>query len=105
MTGYYRLSASSLDVDDLSEKQRKGLLRYLVPVALPGRLAAAESHQRKGVGSILLTDALQRVAQASRDVVVHAVTIDALSDRAAGFYQRRDFTPMPNWPLKLFLPI
>ena len=104
MTGYYRLSASSLDVDDLSEKQRKGLLRYLVPVALPGRLAAAESHQRKGVGSILLTDGLKRVAQASRAVAVHVVTVDALCDRV-GFYQRRDFIPMPDRPLKLFLPI
>ena len=75
------------------------------PVVLLGRLAVAESHQSKGLGSILLADALQRVAQASQVLAVYAVVVDALNDRAAGFYQQFGFIPLPSQPLKLFLPM
>ena len=94
---------ASQNIDDLPEKSRKGLPRYPVPVALPGRLVVAESHQGKGVGSILLADALERIVKVNQVMAIFAVTVDALNDRAAKFYQRRDFTPMPNQPLKLFL--
>ncbi len=94
---------TSQNIDDLPEKSRKGLPRYPVPAVLPGRLAVAESHQGKGFGSFLFTDALKRISQASQAMAVYAVTVDALNDRVAEFYQRRDFTPMPDWSLKLFL--
>jgi predicted N-acetyltransferase YhbS len=81
------------------------LPRYPVPVVLLGRLAVAKSHQNKGLGSLLLTDALQRVLQASQVMAVYAVVVDALNERAAEFYQQFGFIPMPSQPLKLFLPI
>ena len=96
---------TSQNIDDLPEEQRKGLPRYPVPVALPGRLAVAESYQGNGVGSILLADALERIVKVNQVMAVHAVTVDALNDRVAEFYQRRDFTPMPDRPLKLYLTI
>ena len=79
--------------------------KYPVPVVLLGRLAVAKSHQNKGLGSLLLTDSLQRVLQASQVMAVYAVVVDALNDRAAEFYQQFGFIPMPSQPLKLFLPI
>ena len=94
---------ASQNIDDLPEKSRKGLPRYPVPVALPGRLAVAESYQGNGVGSILLADALERIVKVGQVMAIFAVTVDALNDRVAEFYQRRDFTPMPDRPLKLFL--
>ena len=103
--GYYGLCACSLDADDLPEEQRRGLPRYPVPVALLGRLAVAEFHQGKGVGSILLTDALERIVEVNQVMAVHAVVVDALNDRAAGFYQQFGFVPLPDQPLKLHLTI
>ncbi len=88
LVGYYSLSAFSLDVNDLPEKLRKGLPRYPVPAVLLGRFAVAEFHQGKGFGSFLFTDALKRISQASQAMAVYAVTVDALNDRAAEFYQR-----------------
>ena len=105
VAGYYSLSAGSLDATNLPEDYRRRLPRYPVPVVLLGRLAVAESHQGKGLGSILLADALQRVAQASQVMAVYAVIVDALNNRAAEFYRQFGFIPLPSQPLRLFLPL
>ncbi|MEN8166773.1 MAG: GNAT family N-acetyltransferase [Pseudomonadota bacterium] len=103
--GYYGLSAGSLDATDLPEALQHRLPKYPVPVVLLGRLAVAESHQGKGLGSILLADALQRIVQASQVMAVYAVVVDALNERAAEFYQQFGFIHLPSQPLKLFLPM
>ncbi|MDT8321737.1 MAG: GNAT family N-acetyltransferase [Xanthomonadales bacterium] len=103
--GYYSLSAGSLDAADLPEKLRRRLPKYPVPVVLLGRLAVAESHQGRGLGSILLGDALQRVARASEVMAVYAVVVDALNNQAAEFYRQFGFIPLPSQPRKLFLPM
>ena len=105
IVGYYSLSAGSLNAADLPEKLRRRLPKYPLPVVLLGRLAVDESHQGTGLGSILLADALQRIAQASQVMAVYAVIVDALNDRAAEFYQQFGFIPLPSQPLKLFLPL
>jgi len=105
VAGFYSLSAGSLTATDLPDKLQRRLPRYPVPVVLLGRLAVAESHQSKGLGSILIADALQRIAQANQVMAVYAVVVDALHDRAAAFYRQFGFTPLPSQPLKLFLPM
>jgi predicted N-acetyltransferase YhbS len=74
-------------------------------VVLLGRLAVGESHQGKGLGSILLADALRRIGKASQVMAVYAVVVDALNDQAADFYRQFGFIPLPSQPLKLFLPM
>ncbi len=103
--GYYSLSASSLNAADLPQKFRHRLPKYPVPVVLLGRLAIAESHQGRGLGSILVADSLQRIAQASQVMAVYAVVVDALNHRVAEFYRQFGFIPLPSQPLKLFLPM
>ena len=51
----------------------------------------------------LFTDALKRISQASQAMAVYAVVVDALNDRAAGFYQQLGFVPLLGQPLKLYL--
>jgi GNAT superfamily N-acetyltransferase len=102
---YYSLSAGSLDAEALPEAYRRRLPRYPVPVVLLGRLAVATSHQGQGVGAILLADALRRVASASRAMAVYAVIVDALHHRAADFYRKFGFIPLPSRPRTLFLPL
>ncbi len=102
---YYSLSAGSLVATALPQAFRRRLPRYPVPVVLQGRLAVAESHQGMGLGSILLADALQRIAQASQVMAVYAVVVDALNDQAAKFYRQFGFISLPSQPLKLFLPM
>ena len=103
--GYYSLSAGSLNAEDLPKGLHRRLPRYPVPIVLLGRLAVAKSHQRHGLGSILLADALKRVVQASQVMAVYALVVDALQDRAAEFYKQFGFIALPSKPLKLFLPM
>ena len=102
VTGYYSLSAGSLDATDLQEELRRRLPRYPVPVVL---LAVGKSHQGKGLGAIQLADALRRIAQASQVMAVYTVVVDALNDRAAKFYRQFGFITLLGQRLKLFLPM
>jgi predicted N-acetyltransferase YhbS len=65
----------------------------------------AESHQGKGLGSILLANALQRIARASQVMAVYAVVIDALHVRPTAYYRQFGFIPRPSQPLKRCLPM
>ncbi|MGV0006185.1 MAG: GNAT family N-acetyltransferase [Candidatus Porifericomitaceae bacterium WSBS_2022_MAG_OTU9] len=103
--GYYSLSAASIDTAKLAEKLRRRLPRHPVPVVLLGRLAVAKSHQRQGLGAILIADALQHIAHASQVIAVYAVVVDALNEQMAKFYRQFGFMPLPSQPLKLFLPM
>ena len=103
--GYYSLSAGSLAAADLPEKLRHRLPRYPVPVALMGCLAVDKSYQGKGLGAVLIADALQRIALASQVMAVYAVVVDALNESAAEFYRQFGFIQLPSQPLKLFLPM
>jgi predicted N-acetyltransferase YhbS len=105
IVGYYALSAGSLEASDLPMELRRRLPKYPVPVVLLGRLAVNLSQQRKGLGALLLADALKRIAQISHVMAVYAVIVDALDMRAAQYYQQFGFSPLPSQPLKLFLPV
>jgi predicted N-acetyltransferase YhbS len=58
-----------------------------VPVALIGRLAVDKKFQDKGLGSILLADACQKITQASAVLAVAGIIIDAKDDKAISFYK------------------
>ena len=101
--GYYTLSMTSINLEELPTKDAKKLPRYpLIGVTLIGRLAIDVDYQGRGWGKLLVMDALYRSLEASRQVASFAVMVDAIDDKAAKFYQRFDFQPFPEQPLKLF---
>ena len=102
MIGYYSLSAGSLDANVLPEAFRRRLPKVSRPRGPAGAARRCRIPQGMGLGSILLADALQRIAQASQVMAVYAVVVDALNDQAAEFYRQFGFIPMPSQPLKLF---
>ncbi len=103
IAGFYSLSAGSVQATDLPEALRRKLPRYPVPVALLGRLAVDLAFQHKGLGSILLADACQKVAQASAILAVAGIIVDAKDDSAAQFYRHFGFVPLPGAPGRLML--
>ena len=82
----------------------KTLPRYPVPVALIGRLAVNTDFQGKGLGSILLADACQKVIKASKTLAVVGIVVDAKDSKATNFYTHFGFIPLPGQPDKLILP-
>jgi GNAT superfamily N-acetyltransferase len=104
VVGFYSLSALSLSLESVPEELAHRLPRYdAIPAALIGRLARDERVRGKGVGELLLADAIQRILGAGRSVAVFAIVVDAKDERAAAFYRALGFREFPLQPSRLFL--
>lgn len=104
LAGFFTLSAGSVNCSDLPEKLARKLPCYPVPIALIGRLAVDKDFQGKGLGSILLADACQKIRQARETLAVVGIVVDAKDDSAAAFYQHFGFIELPGKPGRLLLP-
>ncbi len=103
--GYYSLSAGSIEKDALPEPVAHRLPHYPVPVAVLGRLAVALEHQGSGLGSRLLANACKRVIQASGEVAMMAIVVDAKDPAAIRFYQRFGFEMLADTERRMFLTL
>ena len=103
--GYYTLCAMTLPQGDVPVTARKHVPRYpLVSATLIGRLAVAQARHGEQLGTLLLADAVRR-AYASADTIGSSMLIvDALSERAATFYEGNGFLRLPE-SLRLVLPM
>jgi len=77
--------------------------RYRVPAVLIARLAVDGDYQGRGIGKLLLADALERIARASRSLGFEVVVVHALHEEAARFYLARGFRRFRDQPLSLYL--
>ena len=102
--GYYALTLAELEGRHLPEAWRKKLPRHIPGVRL-GRLAVAKALQGKGLGELLLVDALTRVKRIHTEAGGLGLFVDALDEQAAGFYRRFGFSSVPDSPSLLFLPL
>lgn len=105
LAGYYTLSAASFSRHQLPEAAARRLPHYPVPAAILGRLAIDQRYQGRGLGELVLADAIKRVLRASEALAVHAVVVDAMNDRAKTFYERYGFVAFLDIPDRLYLPL
>ena len=90
ISGYYTLSAASVDLTSLPDSLRNKLPRYgQVPGVLLGRLAVAKSAQGQGLGALLLADAVKRSERSELGWAV--LLIKAKHEQAAAFYHHFGF--------------
>jgi ribosomal protein S18 acetylase RimI-like enzyme len=102
--GYYTLSSADLPLRDLPEEMARKLPRYPnVPAALLGRLAVDQDFQRRGLGGVLLVDAIQRTKRS--EIASYGLLVDAKDESAKSFYRNHGFVSLPESPQKLFLPL
>ena len=95
VVAYYSLYASKVKRDDIPKALgRRGPVE--IPAVLLGRLALDQSLRGQNLGEILLADALGRVLDATRTVGARFVAVDALHEKAAGFYERLGFRRVPD---------
>lgn len=95
VVGYYALSAHKVSREQVPSRVGRGG-PVEIPAVLIGRLALAESLRGRGLGPVLLADALSRVVEATRTVAARLVVVDALHEHAAVFYERLGFTRIPD---------
>ena len=104
VAAYYTLSAASIPLVDLPTYETKRLPRYpTLPVVRIGRLAVDQRFQRRGLGELMLMNAVHRTMQDA--AAAFALLVDAKNDRAAAFYRRYGFRPVAGKPRTLFLPL
>lgn len=104
--GYYTLSNSSIPLNSFPEPIRKKFPRSYtsIPATLLGRLAIDQAHQGKGIGKVLLIDALKRSWEASKELGSFAVVVDPIDEAAETFYATYDFIKLPDSG-KMFIAI
>ena len=106
IAGYYTLSQYAVELDAIPQEIAKKLPRYpQVPATLIGRLAVANEFRGKGLGEMLLMDALHRSLAGSRVVASAAVIVDAKDEQGLAFYRKYGFLELPQVPKRLFIPI
>jgi ribosomal protein S18 acetylase RimI-like enzyme len=75
---------------------------YPVGTVLLARLAVDRRDQAKGVGALLLSEALRRAVDAGEAAAARLLVVDAIDDQAVRFYQRFGFVAAPEQPLRLY---
>lgn len=98
IVGFYTLSNNSISLESIPESFRKKLPRsYLKILAiLLGRLAVDAKEHGKGIGNLLLFDALKRSYEISKILGSFAVLVDPIDVEAENFYQKYGFTKLPD---------
>ena len=104
--GYYTLSNNSIPQESIPIQIQKKLPRSYksIPTTLLGRLAVDSRFQGRGVGKLLLIDALIRSYETSKKIGSFAVIVDPIDQDAEDFYAKYGFIKLPDSG-KMFLPM
>jgi ribosomal protein S18 acetylase RimI-like enzyme len=103
--GYYAISSGAVEFASVPDDVRKRLPRYPVPVAHLGRLAVDKAAKGKGLGRLLLLDAMERIIRAADSIGICAIEVWAKDNEAKSFYAKYGFVPLLDDPLHLYISI
>lgn len=101
VVGYHALTGASVEHREATERAVKGMGQYPLPAVLLSRLAVDLSVQRRGIGTLLLRDAMLRAVSVSDEVGMRLLLAHALNDSARAFYMRFGFEESPTDPMNL----
>ena len=89
--GFCSLAMSAIGRENLPSKHQNRFPNFPLPVARLARLAVDQRHQQRGVGELILADALQRCLRLSEEIGMIGVVVDAKDEHARGWYERYEF--------------
>ena len=95
VVGFYSLTVGQVDVNEASERVKKGMGKYPIPVVVLARLAVHHVYQGRGIGRGMLRDAILKTFQIAEQGGVRALLVHAIDERANAFYKRFGFEPSP----------
>ena len=102
--GYFTMATGQVDFGDLPDEIAKKLPRRMLPIAVLAWLGVSSRFQGKGLGRLLLAQALRDAYDASQTFAFIAIVLDCVDEAAKVFYQYFDFAELPGYPNRLFLP-
>ncbi len=103
IAGYDTLATGQVNFSDLPPDLIRQLPRRQLPVAVLAWLGVSKEFQGRGLGRLLLAQALRECHEAGRTFAFIAVILDCIDDAAKAFYERFDFKELPGQPYRLFL--
>jgi GNAT superfamily N-acetyltransferase len=92
---YYTIAAHLLARDDVPRAVGRGSPGQIPAVRL-ARLALDKTLHGRGLGGVLLADALGRVVDATQVVAARLVVVDAVDEPAVRFYEHYGFRRVPD---------
>jgi len=98
--GFYALTLAEIESRFLPDAQKKRFPQRIPGIRL-GRLAVDNRYQKKGLGELLLVDAISRSGRIHKEAGGVGLFVDALDDSAAAFYRHYGFQSLPDNPLLL----
>lgn len=75
------------------------------PAAKLARLAVSSDQQRRGLGGVMMVEAMKRTLAVAENIGIIGFFVDAKNPRAVAYYRQFGFIGLPNNPLELFLPL
>ena len=102
VVGYFSLTMGSVLRADAPAKLVRGLPAYPVGMVLLARLAVDRLEQGKGLGALLLAEALRKAVVAGEAAAARLVVVDAIDEAAVRFYERHGFIRTPDNELRLY---
>jgi GNAT superfamily N-acetyltransferase len=103
--GYFTLASGAVPFQNLPALAAKKLPGHPVPVILLARLAVDQGAQGRGLGELLLMEALRRCLEISEQLGSDAVEVDAIDESAKAFYKKYDFVALLDSDRHLYLPL
>ena len=104
VVGYYTLAVGAVVYAVAPGRVRRNMPDPL-PVMVLGRLAVDQGHQRRGIGTGLLRDAVLRAVQAAEIAGIRAILVHAISMAAKRFYEACGFIASPIDPLTVMITV
>ena len=111
--GFYAQNAAEIEYSELPARFSKTRPRNgKIPAAFISMIGVDKRVQGRGLGRDLLVDCLWRIAEAERSLGIALAVLDVLDcgtqarvERRRHFYLRHGFAPLPQRPLRLYMPI
>ena len=100
--GYYALLVHEIDTAQVPNMRK---LPQRLACVLLGRLAVDQNAQGRGLGQLMLADAIARTRTTIEVAAGIGLVVDALHERAAEFYRGFGFEAFKDDPLRLFLKV
>ncbi|RAP37109.1 GNAT family N-acetyltransferase [Legionella quinlivanii] len=95
VVGFYSLTVGQVDIGEASERIKKGMGKYPIPVVILARLAVHHTYQGRSIGKGMLKDAILKTLQIAEQGGVRALLVHAIDEKANAFYKRFGFEPSP----------
>lgn len=96
--GYYTLSNNNIPLGSFPHQISMKLPKnyHAIPATLLGQLAVDKNSLGKGIGKLLLIDALKRCFELSKVMGSYAVVVDPIDKDAEMFYSKYGFISLPD---------